>query len=234
MKKIISGILLLVIILFNAVSVNAMEFEELGMKIEIPNQYYDLKSGIDNNDSKITFYETVLKTTKDDLKNQYEQSGVIYSGITNNLSTEIIISVVENNRTKSDFNLSLLKEENIKKLQQELIEANKGMQKQSQEIYEKNGIKYVYTVFKNVGTTLYQYYTIVNGKAITITLNSKFSNVKNDELKTIVDTIEFSQIEEKPFSILNNPYILIGAAIGLIIVIIIWIIVLSITNRKEN
>ncbi len=234
MRKIISGIIVAVIIIFATVTVNAVNFEELGMKIDIPEQYYDLKSGIDNNDSKITYYETVLRTTKDELKSQYEQGGIIYSGITNNLSKEIIISVIENSRTKSDFNLNSLKEADVTQLQQELVSANSGMQKQEQEVYENNGIKYVYTSFKSGAKTLKQYYTIVNGKAITITLSGEYSNIKNDELKTIVDTIKFDEIQEKPFSIMNNPYVLIGAAIGGIVVLIISIIAISITNKREN
>lgn len=234
MRKIMSGIIVAIIILLTTVTVNAVNFEELGMKIDIPSQYYDLKSGIDNNDPTVTFYEATFRKTKDELKQQYEQGGVIYDGVTYNNSTEIIISVIENNRTKSDFNLSLLKESDIIQLQQELIDANSGMQKQSQEVYENNGIKYIYTSFKSGAKTLMQYYTIVNGKAITINLSGEYSNVKNDELKTIIDTIEFSQIQEKPFSIINNPYVLIGAGIGGIVVLIISIIAISITNKKEN
>lgn len=234
MRKILSGIIVAIIILLTTVTVNAVNFEELGMKIDIPNLYYDLKAGIDSQDSNITYYESILRTTKEDLRKQYEQSGIIYDGFQSSSSKQLIISAIENIRTKSDFNLNLLEENEVTQLQEELINANTGMKKQSQEIYENNGIKYVYTLFKNGNETSYQYYTIVNGKAITIALSSKFSNIKNDELKAIVDTIEFDEIQEKPFSIINNPYVLIGAGIGGIVVLIISIIAISITNKKDN
>ena len=71
MKKIIVAFILTIILLTNTITILAVEFPEMGMKIEVPEEYYDLKAGVDKNDTKLTYYETELKTTKDELKSQY-------------------------------------------------------------------------------------------------------------------------------------------------------------------
>ena len=234
MKKALVTFILIAILISSNIVTMASEFTDLGIKIKVPSEYYDLKSGIDNNDTKITYYETVLKTTRNDLKKQYAQNGIIYNGISANLSKGLIISVIENSRTKRDHHLTLLNDEEIEQLKQELVDAASGMQKQEQNVYENNSIKYVYTAFKNGTSTVYQYYTIVNGKSITITLNSKYSNIKQDELKKIVDTIEFNTILEKPLSLTSNPVLVVGTIVIMVIIVIIAIIVINKKNKKEN
>ena len=206
----------------------------MGMKIEVPEEYYDLKAGIDKNDTKITYYETVLKTTKDELKSQYMQNGIVYNGISSNLSKELIIAVIENARTKSNYHLASLDNAEIEDIKQEIVNAANGAQKQEQEVYEKNGIKYIYTIFKSGTTTIYQYYTIVNGMAITITLNSKYSNVKQEELKEIVDTIQFDEILEKPSGIVSNPILFVGIILVILIIVLVTIAIVRKTKKKEN
>lgn len=227
MKKIIVGFILAVMLLSTSICVMAEEFSEIGMKIELPDEYYDLKSGIDNNDTKISYYETVLRVTSEELKNQYNQNGIVYNGLSSNLSKELIISVIENTRTKNNFHLTSLDEKEIEDLKKEILATAGDAQVEEQNLYEHNEIKYIYTKFINGTTTIYQYYTIVNGKAITITLNSKYSNVQQDELKNIVDTIQFNEIQEKPI-ITVSPIMIAGIIIVIIVIIIITII------KKKN
>lgn len=234
MKKIMVGLILTIILLSSSITIMATEFPEMGMKVELPEEYYDLKAGVDSNDAKITYYETVLKTTKDELKNQYSQNGIVYNGISSNLSKELIIAVIENARTKSNYHLTSLNNEEIEELKQEITDAFRTAQKQEQEVYDHNGIKYIYTMFKNGTTTIYQYYTIVNGKAITITLNSKYSNVKQDELKEIIDTIQFNEILEKPIGITSNPVLLVGIILVIVIIIVIIVVIIAKAKKKEN
>lgn len=234
MKKIIVAFILTIILLSNTITILAVEFPEMGMKIEVPEEYYDLKAGIDKNDTKITYYETVLKTTKDELKSQYMQNGIVYNGISSNLSKELIIAVIENARTKSNYHLASLDNAEIEDIKQEIVNAANGAQKQEQEVYEKNGIKYIYTIFKSGTTTIYQYYTIVNGMAITITLNSKYSNVKQEELKEIVDTIQFDEILEKPSGIVSNPILFVGIILVILIIVLVTIAIVRKTKKKEN
>ena len=234
MKKIIVAFIITIILLTNTITILAVEFPEMGMKIEVPEEYYDLKAGVDKNDTKLTYYETVLKTTKDELKSQYTQNGIVYNGISSNLSKELIIAVIENARTKSNYHLASLDNAEIEDIKQEIVNAANGAQKQEQEVYEKNGIKYIYTIFKSGTTTIYQYYTIVNGMAITITLNSKYSNVKQEELKEIVDTIQFDEILEKPSGIVSNPILFVGIILVILIIVLVTIAIVRKTKKKEN
>ena len=66
MKKI--TIILIVALLLLTSTVLAVNLNN--MKIEIPEEYYDLKTAIDNNDTKVAYYEALLKTTKEELKQQ--------------------------------------------------------------------------------------------------------------------------------------------------------------------
>ena len=234
MKKIIVAFILTIILLTNTITILAVEFPEMGMKIEVPEEYYDLKAGVDKNDTKLTYYETVLKTTKDELKSQYTQNGIVYNGISSNLSKELIIAVIENAKTKMNQHLTSLNDAEIEYVKQEIVNAANGAQKQEQEVYEKNGIKYIYTIFKSGTTTIYQYYTIVNGRAITITLNSKYSNVKQEELKEIVDTIQFDEILEKPSGIVSNPILFVGIILVILIIVLVTIAIVRKTKNKEN
>ena len=234
MKKIRVAFILTIILLTKTITILAVEFPEMGMKIEVPEEYYDLKAGVDKNDTKLTYYETVLKTTKDELKSQYTQNGIVYNGISSNLSKELIIAVIENARTKSNYHLASLDNAEIEDIKQEIVNAANGAQKQEQEVYEKNGIKYIYTIFKSGTTTIYQYYTIVNGMAITITLNSKYSNVKQEELKEIVDTIQFDEILEKPSGIVSNPILFVGIILVILIIVLVTIAIVRKTKKKEN
>ena len=234
MKKIIVAFILTIILLTNTITILAVEFPEMGMKIEVPEEYYDLKAGVDKNDTKLTYYETVLKTTKDELKSQYTQNGIVYNGISSNLSKELIIAVIENARTKSNYHLASLDNAEIEDIKQEIVNAANGAQKQEQEVYEKNGIKYIYTIFKSGTTTIYQYYTIVNGMAITITLNSKYSNVKQEELKEIVDTIQFDEILEKPSGIVSNPILFVGIILVILIIVLVTVAIVRKTKKKVN
>ena len=70
--------------------------------------------------------------------------------------------------------------------------------------------------------------------AITITLNSKYSNVKQEELKEIVDTIQFDEILEKPSGIVSNPILFVGIILVILIIVLVTIAIVRKTKKKEN
>ena len=51
----IAGIVMLLIA--SVTRVSAVNFEELNMTVQLPEEYYDLKAGIEAEDSKIMYYE---------------------------------------------------------------------------------------------------------------------------------------------------------------------------------
>lgn len=234
MKKIVISLIISIIILLQCTSVLATNFESIKMNIDLPDEYYDLKEGIDKNDSKIPYYETVLKTTKADMKKQFEQNSILYNGVSSNLSKQLIIAEAQNSLTKKIFHLNEATEEQMEKLKTELnlLATNQNMEITSQEIYTSNNNVFVYSVIKNSSLTIYQYYTIINGKGITISLNSSYSNTKKEELKEIIDTITFNELQEKPTDITN--YIIIGISVILVIMMIILMYMAFFDKKKEE
>lgn len=233
MKKILTIIAIMGTILIYSVNVMAVGIEEINMNIEIPEEYYDLKSGIESNDSKIEYYEAILNVTKEDLISQYEQNSILYNGINTNLSKEIIISRVESNITKNIFHLNTATADKINEIKSLLIENAQlqNMEVESQEEYICNNLLFINTIIHSEDRTIFQYYTIVNGSAITISLNSSYTNTSNNELKEIIDTISFEEILEKPTDYTN--YIIYGISVILIIMVI-AIMILAFSGKKNK
>ena len=232
MKKILTGILVIIILLLQCVNVEAVKLESIKMNIELPEEYYDLKAGVDSNDSKITYYETVLKTTKEELIQLYEQNSILYNGINTNLSKELIVSESQNWLTKKIFHLNTATDEQLEEVERELAElaTEQNMQVLSQEVYKKDDIVFIFSYIQSNDLKIYQYYTMVNGKGITISLNCSYSNTQVDELRKIVDTISFDEIEEKTPDI--SSYIIIG--ISAILIIIVIVLMIMAFSKKES
>lgn len=234
MKKIVISLSLIIAILASCTSVFAEKFEGIGMKINLPEEYYDLKAGIDTNDTKIEFYTALMKITKEDLATEYRQNSVLYNGINSNMANEIYVSTSENQLTKSIFHLSRATEEQTKQVKDELEKAAvaQGMKTNKQEVYSKNEITYIYTAMTKSSLTVYQYYTIVNGTGITISLHSSDNSAKKDELKKIVDSITFDELQEKPASF--TKYILIGVTSMLVIMVLVLMYMAFFSKKNKD
>lgn len=233
MKKIGISIFLILVILLNGTIVNAAKFQSLGMSVDLPEDYYDLKAGIDTNDSKIEFYTAMMQTTKEDLAREYKQNSTLYNGISSNLSKEIYISETNNKLTKSIFHLNLATEEQLEEVEDEISELAKtqGMYVTTQEIYKLGDVIFIHSIIENTTLTIYQYYTIVNGIGITFSLNSSDLDAKNAELKEIIDSITFDNIDEKPTEI--KAYIVIGVTAVLVIMVIV-LMFMAFSNKRED
>ena len=204
------------------------------MSIEIPIEYYDIKTAVDNNDTKIAYYETLLKTTKEELKQQIEANNILYLGKNTNLSKTLIISEQKSNVTKKIFHLQLATDEQIEELKLQLKEeaTSQTMDIKDITVYEANGIKWLGSNIKSGTDSITQYYTIVNGKSITISLQCSYSATKPNELKEIIDTVEFSNLEEKPFDI--TFYLMIGVTVVLVLIVVVLMVMAFSKKKKEN
>lgn len=230
MKKLLQIFILCMIL---SSTVFAANFEEINMEIELPEEYYDLKEAIDNNDTKITYYETLLKTTKEELKEQITKNNILYYGKNNDLSKTLIISMGENNLSKKIFHLHLALESEIEDLKESLEkEANtSGLVLEDITLYETNNVRWLESILRTANNTMHQYYTIINGKAITISLDELDKDVDVKELKDIIDTAEFSNLKEKAPDIIN--YIIIGVTVMLALIVVI-LLILTFSNKKEE
>lgn len=234
MKKVIVSLCLFILIIASSQSVFAARFESLGMKIDLPEGYYNLKSGVDTGDAKIEFYATMMRTTKEALASEYKQNGVLYNGINSNLANEIYISEAENKTTKSIFHLSTASEKQLDSLKEEIKSSitAKEMKVTTQEIYSVGEVSFLYTVSTKSSATCYQYYTIVNGTAITIQLNSSDSSAKSDIIKKMVDSISFDELQEKPADFML--YILIAVTAALVIMVLVLMYMAFFSKRGEK
>lgn len=229
MKKI--TIILIVALLLLTSTVLAVNLNN--MKIEIPEEYYDLKTAIDNNDTKVAYYEALLKTTKEELKQQIETSNIVYLGKNTNLSKTLMISEAQSGVTKKIFHLHMATEEQIGELKEQLKEeaTSQTMYIENMTVYEVNGIRWLESSIRSGTDAITQYYTIVNGKSITISLQSAYSNTKQGELKEIIDTVEFTNLEEKPADFTDFIIIAVTAVLVLIVVVL---MVMAFSKKKEQ
>ena len=234
MKKIVTSIIFIAIILLGCTRVYAEKFVGLGMNIELPKEYYNLKAAIDTNDAKMEFYIAMMQTTKEALAEEYKANSVLYNGITSNLANEVFVTSAETRLTKSIFHLHLADEKQKEKVNDEIenIATAQGMEIKKQETYSKNGIEYIYTETTKSKSTIYQYYTIINGEGITISLHSSDSSAKSEDLKKMIDSITFDELLEKPTDI--SSYILIGVTAILVVMVLVLMYMAFFSKKNER
>ena len=234
MKKIAVSLILIIAIIANCTKVFAERFESLGMNIDLPKEYYNLKAGIETGDSKIEYYTALMQTTKEKLSEEYKQNSILYDGINTNMANEIYISSTENKLTKSIFHLSSATEEQITQVEEELKKTFDAQEMKTSNIekYEKDEITYIYSVTTKSTTTIYQYYTVVNGVGIAISLHSSDSSAKSEEIKKMIDSISFDELQEKPAEF--TLYILIGVTAILVIMVLVLMYMAFFSQKKDN
>ena len=232
MKRIVKILIIMVLMLGICNSIYAKSINELKLSIDIPKEYYDLKEGIETNDSKMTVYEATQSITREDLQKYINYNKIYYYGVTTNYSKKIIVSKVENSLAKKIFHLHEATEEQIEETTNKLREEaeEQGIKVEKIEIYEKNNIKWIKSIFKSSSHTIFQYYTIVNGYGINISLDNVFASASVDELKDIIDTASITEFQEKGPDI--TTYALIGTTAALVIMVA--VLVVKVFSKKEK
>ena len=233
MKKIVVSLVVFILFIGNIGNIYAAKYDNIGLTIDLPEDYYDLKDGIDKDDAKVLFYTALMKTTKEELIKEYEQNLTLYNGINSDLSKEIFITMSENSITKNVFHLTLASENELTQVKNELNNAIKsqGMTVTKQEMYQVGGVTFVYTIIKDADVMIYQYYTIVNGIGITFSQNNSDATSKDEELKKIVGSVSFDELQEKPVKF--TMYILIGITAILVIMVIV-LMFMAFSRKKED
>ncbi|MBR6034076.1 MAG: hypothetical protein IKP28_05035 [Clostridia bacterium] len=233
MKKIISCIFIVLLVLTCMNKTFAAQYDIIKMEIELPETYYNLTKGLEQDDKKMDYYVALMSTSKEALKSEYAANSILYNGISKDMANEIYLSYAENKLTQSIFHLSSAEDKQLAEVKDEITKTIKAqnMVVTAQDTYVLGDMTFVHTEMKKGTTTIYQYYTIVNGKSITLSLNSSDGSAKNEDLKKIVNTITFDEIEEKPTSF--KTYMLIAVTALLVIMVIVLVFMAFFGGKKS-
>ena len=192
------------------------------------NDYYDLVSGIQNDDERFATY----LTQKDNYLAYFEQNAIIYDAVNSlepeSLSQEIVITQSTNATIQQIYNLKNLSNESLEEfsnsfvatLKEDISTSFENASFLSEGTYTSiSGDIYLYLVFSaNVGQTPMQlayYSSIVNGKANLITLQY-LSSTSDEEMHSIIDAFSYQERDTTVSFIVGLIFILVF--IGIILV----------------
>lgn len=220
------------------------DFEKIGMKISTPSIMTDMVTALENNDQRLSNYEN-----KEGYIKAYKQSGIVadfVDNIENQLSTEIIIAA----RTSSSYaemqNLNDFSEDDKNEYTKRFIEAIKKQEDNNDTQIvvnegsliktnnENNFIKINSVATKeDKSVNIHMYYTIMNGRLITISFryyqsNNDINNYEND----IIQSIKLYDVERPSFSNAGDE---VRFALGLsVIMVVILLIIVFFIRRKDK
>ncbi|MFZ2539388.1 MAG: hypothetical protein WAX04_10865 [Oscillospiraceae bacterium] len=216
MKKVFSLLMcLFTVFCFNCNVVyaqdNVYNIDELKMSLKIPEELVVFTRNIDENDPNLGLF----KTDKATLEELYKASDIYLTIFDKTNKYSIIISMYENDYSKSVYNFNELEDEELIKQAQELndidLMSKNGITFLDFITYNTNQAKFVKMNFEKIEKTQTMYgvqcQTIVNGQTINIGLSSydNLKTVQKDEfLNKIIDSISFSEVLENPNPHKNN------------------------------
>ncbi len=166
----------------------------------------------------------IMQTPQDENQKQYYRQNHIYLHAINEKNDEAFMVVqLENDFTKRIANLAELNEQNVNTvLEQYNKEKEQGNQVTlQQETYQKGDLLFIDTVFEQTSEQrkiqVEEYYTIINGKAIVISVSFLDKQVDTDKVRQMIDSVEISKKEET--SGINHWYLLgmLGFAVVLMV-----------------
>ena len=225
MKRIIVFwlVLLLPVIVFS----QEYKSSEIKIKFSVDNEYTVLTR--DNLDD--TVLES-LNTSKEKMKSLMENNNIYYDIVKSDLSYEILIVVP--NVTPSYPNLLEATDEELTALKNTIIKETGD----TMPIIYKNKYAFVVVNYQDSNGYVKNYYTVVNSRGYNIQLQKKteITDEEEDELKEIIDSIEFEtpakkQEEKKSIDI---KVILWSILIGLVAGVITYLISTSITKKNSD
>lgn len=178
----------------NANDKNEFDFNQVGMKIKITEGFKDTISLIENNEDNKK------------IKTEYIRNGILGDFINEEKNTEILVLAKTSSYYRDMPNLKNLSDEDVDKLKNEFIKSieydGKNEIKDSNIIRTNN-----YNCFIKISTEFNNenkkinidiYYTIVNGRLITISFRS-FDKKNIDIQNNIIENIRFYEVERPKF-----------------------------------
>lgn len=226
------------LVLLFPVFVLAQEYEatDINLKVNINDGYMVLtRDNLENNSNLER-----LDMTEDNMKNIMKKNNIYFDIVKDDMSYEIIIVVPQTTLT---FNsLTEANDQTIDSIKNELV---KGTGAETSYIY-KGQYNYIVVDYydNNMDYNVINYYTVVNKRGYNIQLQKKEKITEEDknELKEIVDVINFKIVEEnqekKDVSDKKDSFdykiIIYGVFIGALAGLITYFIGINIIKRKSS
>lgn len=180
MKK---KILVSMIMCFLMITTMVQAVNDIRLKITLPQDY-------------------ITQTPQDeDMKQYYIQNHIYLHAVNEKKDESVIVVQLENDFTKRITNLAELNEQNRNTI---LEQYNKEKEQEGQailkqETYQKGDLLFIDTVFEQTSeqrkVQIEEYYTIVEGKAVVISVHFLEKQVDTDKVRQMIDSVEISKKE---------------------------------------
>ncbi len=181
------------------------EIKEAEMTLDIPEEFVVFERIVDEFDPNLE----LINSTKAQLEEVFEQGNIYLNAVMVPPDNEIVVTLTENAGSQDIFNFKYFSEKEMDTLGSKLVndaqENSNGVDYTGYETYKTDqGSFIVLDLIQNSSAgQVYgkQYYTIVNGQAIYITLHSYSGEISEDTsemFKGIIDSVKFEEILEKP------------------------------------
>ena len=230
MKKIII-VLVIVMCMTSLGSITIAEegvyyLPEVNMNVKPPADWLVLTRNVQEGDEALVS----LQLSRDELLSQYEDFGIYLNAIQLDPLIEVLVIMQESKASRRTFDFTTLSDRKLKGIAEEMMSGDiaelvsefeevQGVdlgdiddaKYSGYEFYSTDQADYiVLDMFQNyAGIAVFttQYYTMINGQAVSITLKSYAGEVTqeyNDILREVVDSIEYTLILDKPKSFLPD------------------------------
>ncbi len=209
MKKML--LLLLTALLLNVGAAPALaenklyELPELNLTLEIPEGMLVFTRHMAEDDIALM----AMGMTPEELRKDFTEKDVYMNAMSLNPIYEVIVTMMEYAGSQEIFDFNTLGDRKLKEMAELLLEGKAAQGKNflydSYRIEEKDKGKFMVLDLRQEagGNTIYgrQYYTIFNGQAINITLQSytgPISQEMTDTMQGIMDSLRFTAVFENP------------------------------------
>ena len=180
------------------------EIKEAGITMDIPEEFVVFERIVDEFDPNLE----LINSSKKQLEQVFKQGNIYLNAVMVPPQCEIVVTLTEDAESQEIFNFNSFKEKELDTLGKNLISgaqgSNGGTEYTDYETYKTDQASFIVLdlIQDSSAGKVYgkQFYTIVNGQVIYITLHSYEGEITSEQgsmIKGVVDSIKFQQIEEK-------------------------------------
>lgn len=173
--------------------------DEVPLQITLPEKLMVFSRNIDAMDPNLD----AAGLDKDALEQKYIDSNIYLNAISPNKKFEITLSVEETQYTNKIYNLNSVSESKVQAIRDAML--NTSEYYASCEVHDQKYAKFLKSVFYTAENHLLKasldYYTIINGKSVNITLHSYSEEITQEQadfFESVIDNVKFTDIKPKP------------------------------------